>query len=285
MRILISTLIFSCLFLFSCQKEVNFSNTSGGNGNGGSTSGDLLIKALEITVATHDTNVVTFQWDTNKRLLVYKSAGNVNGTATDIIYTISRLSDGKISKILAESSLTGGFVDSIVYIPAYLAASSRLSYVIDTEFTIVGPIIDSSAYLYNAAGMVSSREIFTDFFGSVSASGKEAYVYDANGNVTTITDYSPDGAGGYDVSSTTTSTYDSHKNAVTLAEESYIVLGAANTSKNNPVTQVTNAAGGTSYTGTFSQQQFNSFNRPTQSSLSVMPQPPGYNVKLLYYYQ
>jgi len=273
-------LLFSVLMivLVSCQKEIDW-----GVGGGG-TNGDLLVKALEITPATNDTNVVTFQWDANKRLLVYRSAGKVNGTVTDILYTISRLGDGKISKIVYKSSLFAGFVDSVVYEPHYLAASGRLSYVIDTQFTIIGTLIDSSAFTYNASGQVSSKESFIDFFG-MTPTGKETYTYDANGNVPTLTTFSPDGAGGWDLASTVTSTFDSHKTSVVLGEESYIILGATNVSKNNATKVDNSVVAGNSYTGTYSQQQFNSFNRPTQSSLSVTPQPPGYDLKLLFYYQ
>ena len=129
-------------------------------------------------------------------------------------------SDGKIEKIVSASPPPAVFIDSIVYIPIYyLSGSSHLSYVIDTEFSVIGQIIDSSIYAYGSNGMISSKETFTDFFGLVSPASKETYTYDANGNVTTISDYSPNGAGGYDIAATETYTYDSHKNAVTLGEE------------------------------------------------------------------
>lgn len=280
--------IFLCVFLISCQKEIDWGTggSGGSGGGGGSTSGDLLVKALQITPATSDTNTITFQWDTNKRLLVYNSSGKVNSIETDIHYSISRLTDGKISKIVAISSATAGVIDSIVYLPTYVTSSSKLAYVIDTEYSIIGQIIDSASYTYNSNGMVSSKETSTEILGFTIPSSKESYTYDGNGNVITITDYTANGVGGYDIAATQTYTYDSHKSSVTLGEESYIVIGAANISKNNGIKIVTNdVTGGQNYSGVFSQQQFNSNDRPTQSSLSVTPQPPGYDLKLLYYYQ
>lgn len=187
-----NNLILFCLLALvfaSCQKEIDWST-----GTSGGSNGDLLVKAHQITIATNDTNVLTFQWDASKRLLKYTSAGKVNGTLTDITHTITRLPDGKIQRIVSKSSLTAGFLDSTVYIPFYQAASSQLKYVIDTQYTLLGPILDSSVYVYNGSGQVTSKETFTDFLGFVVPSGKETYVYDANGSITTISNYSYNGA-------------------------------------------------------------------------------------------
>lgn len=274
--------LFSLLTLVfvSCQKEIDW-----GTGTSGGSDGDLLVKAHQITIATNDTNVLTFQWDASKRLLKYTSAGKVNGTLTDITHTISRLSDGKIQRIVSKSSLTAGFLDSTVYIPVYETSSTRLKYVIDTQYTLLGPILDSCVYVYNGSGQVTSKETFSDFFGIVIPSGKETYVYDANGSITTISNYSFNGAT-YDLAATSTNTFSNHKSAVTLKEESFIILGAANASPKEVTKLVTNAvSSGTTYTNTFSAQQYNSNDRPKQASLSVMPQPPGYDMKLNYFYQ
>lgn len=273
-------LIFIVALLFaSCQKEIDWGTNTSGN------DGDLLVKALQITPSTNDTNVITFQWDAANRVTKYTSAGKVNGIATDILYAVSRLSDGKIQKILSKSSLTVGFLDSVVYFPVYLPSSTRLNYVLDSQYTIIGTIADSTSYQYNAAGQISSKETFTDLLGSMDPYSKETYVYDANGNVTSISNYTYNGAT-YDLSGTTTNTFSAHKSSVSLKEESFIVFGATNVSPNELTKVVTNAVvSGTTYTNTFSAQQYNSNNRPKQASLSVMPQPPGYDMKLLYYYQ
>lgn len=293
MRYFLSFIFLITIALISCQKEIDGSlagtggTGSGGTGGGNSTSGDLLVKSVQITPATNDTNTITFSWDANKRLLSYISHGSVNSTAVDISYLISRGSDGKINKLGVSFPQNSGLIDSIIYYPFYLPGGNHLSYVIDTEFTIIGQINDSSAYTYGSNGMVSSKETFTGVFGLISPASKESYTYDAGGNVTTITYYTVNSANGYDVTATDTYTFDMHKNFVSLGDESYIVLGAANVSKNNPVKKVTTdmTGNGTSYTSVFSQEQFNSNDRPTQSLLSVTPQPPGYDMKLLFYYQ
>ncbi|MBS1655846.1 MAG: hypothetical protein JSU05_13425 [Bacteroidetes bacterium] len=294
----ILSLILISAILFSCTKEVSFetgsngsSGGSGGSGGtggsgGGNTNGDLLIKALQITPATNDTDVITFGYDTNKRLTSYNATGKVNGTAIDIHYTITRLSDGKISKILSMSStMLAAGVDSAVYYPFYVSGSSKLDYVLDTQYTSFGDLADSTIYTYNSSGQVVSKETIIDFAGITMPSAKEEYTYDGSGNVTLTKIYTTDGAGGFTQVSTKTNTFNSHKSGRTFGDESYIVLGTDNVSANDITGSAVNATTGTSYTSAMSQQTYNSFDRPISASATVTPQPPGYNLKLLYYYQ
>jgi hypothetical protein len=266
------------IVLVSCQKEIDW-------GLGANSTAELLVKAVQVTPSTNDTNIITFQWNLARKLIYYKSAGKVNGTATDIIDSIGRQADGKIKKIVSRSSLTAGFVDSTVYFPFYQSGSPNLAYVIDSQYTLIGTLMDSIAYTYQGS-QVKTKETFSNFFGITVPSAKEVYTYDANGNVTVVTDSIPNGAGGYDIGSITTYTYDFHRSMLTLGEEAYIVLGAANTSKNNFTKQVVNdLSGGNSYTTTGSQYSFTAPDRPYKYTLSITPQPPGYDLKLTCYYQ
>ena len=87
---------FYCFNFYFLPKRIDWGtggSGSGGNGSGGSggtTSGDLLVKALQITLATNDTNVLIFQWDANKRLILYQSSGFANSIAVDFSHSISR---------------------------------------------------------------------------------------------------------------------------------------------------------------------------------------------------
>jgi len=274
--ILTSIVILLTLFIVSCQKELKWDDGS---------NGDLLVKILQVTPATNDTNTITLQWDAARRLMEYKSTGAVNGTATDILHRIIRNPDGSIKKIISKSSLTAGIVDSIVY-SVYYQTGTRLDYVIDTQYTIVGPIRDSIAFTYNPAGYVASKETHTDIFGTLTPTAKESYSYDAKGNLTIRDIFTPDGVGGFDPAAKTTYTYSIHKNATTMAEESYIAIGPDNVSKNFPTQSITDdlvtpASYSTSFTGT----QYNQYDRPSKSSLSLIPVPPGYDMKLFFSYQ
>jgi hypothetical protein len=197
---------------------------------------------------------------------------------------ISRASDGKITKIISKSSLSGGFIDSVLYLPTY--AGTRLKYVLDTQYSSLGSIADSTVYTYNGAGQVSDKETFSNIFGSYDPLSKESYQYDGSGNITKVTSYTADGAGGYDEASVTTITYNAKRIAITMGDEAYIAVGAENASKNDVTKQVTvSSLLGTTYTTTITAQTYNGYNRPTQASMSLMPQPPGYNLKLKYFYQ
>jgi YD repeat-containing protein len=264
------------LSVLSCQKEINWDDGS---------NGDLLVKTLQITPATNDTNTITLQWDAARRLLEYKSAGNVNGTATDILHRIIRNADGTINRIISKSSLTAGFLDSTVYTVHY-QSGTRLDYVTDTQYTIIGPVADSIAYTYNPAGYVASKTTYTDVLGTLSPSARENYTYDASGNLVKREVLTADGAGGFDPATQTTYTYSTHKNATTMAEESYIAIGPDNVSKNFPLQSTTDdLVTPTSYSTDFSGTQYNQYDRPSRTSLSLVPKPPGYDLKLLFYYQ
>jgi len=280
----------SSIVLFSCQKEADFTNGDNGNGNGGgggNSNGDLLVKALEITIATHDTNVITVQWDASKRLIDYHSKGKVDGIDEETHYAISRLADGKITKIKQTSALTAGLVDSVVYVVHYVPGTSKLAYDIATQYTFIGELTDSVVFTYDASGAVTSQEDFSDVFGVIAPSSKMQFLYDANGNVTTIKSYSANGSGGYDPVSTDTYTYGPHKSPYTLGEEAFVAIGAPSVSKNDPTGAHIAAINDPThvYDIAYDQQQYNSFDRPVSGVFHVMPQPPGYDVKVLYYYQ
>ncbi len=277
-RLFFGTFLIVILFFVACQKEIDW-------GAGTNSYGDLLVRAEQVTPSTSDTNILTLKWDASRRLIFYKSAGKVNGGATDILDSIVRKPDGKIAKIVSRSSLTAGFLDSTVYFPFYQTGNSKLDYVIDSQYTILGTIVDSTTYLYNGTQVIA-KETFTDFFGFLVPSGKQIITYDANGNVKTVTDSIPNIAGGYDLGSVTTYTYDSHRSMLTLGEETFIILDPVNAGKNNFTKQVVNdVAGGNSSTTTGSQYQFNNADRPLKFNLSVTPQPPGYDLKLTMTYQ
>ncbi len=291
--ILIFCLSLSALSIMSCQKELSYTlgdpaGSNNGNGNTGSSNGDLLVKALQISPATNDTNTITFQWDASKRLTQYTSQGKVQGIAVAILHVITRDNSGKITKILSKSAMPNASADSAVYWPAYVTGTSKLAYVKAKEYGgFLGDVNDSAVYVYNAAGQVIQREIFSDFLGTMAPTAKNTFTYDANSNLLVNTQYNADFLTGvYTQSAATTNTYGTHKAGITMGEEAMISLDPANVSKNEMVKQVTNAVqSGSTYTSTFSEQQYSSFDRPTKATINVTPQPPGYTMKLTYFYQ
>lgn len=284
----------SALLIMSCQKELSYSladpggGSNNGSGNPGSSNGDLLVKAVQVSPATNDTNTITFQWDASKRLTQYTSQGKVQGMAAAILHVITRDNSGKITRVLSKSSFPTASSDSAVYWPVYVTGTSKLAYVKAKEYGgFLGDVNDSAVYVYNAAGQVIQREIFSDLLGTMAPSAKNTFTYDANGNLLVNTQYTANFlTGSYSQPAVTTNTWGTHKSAVTLGEEAMISLDPANVSKNELLKQVTNAVqSGSTYTTTMSEQLYNSFDRPTKATLNLMPQPPGYTNKLTYFYQ
>ena len=287
------TALTTVLLLASCQKEISLDvpvNGGGGTGGGGTTggnsNGDLLEKAWQITLATNDTNTITFQWDAAKRLLVYNSSGKVFGRATNINHTITRAADGKIKTIRSISDFSGTD-DSTIFNFKYASGSIQLQHVTSTQFNSFSNFNDSSVFTYNTVGQVTTKETFSDLSGTFEPLSKQQYTYDALGNISKITNFQADFfTGAYALVSAATYTYDQKKAAVVFGEEAFVIFGAETISKSNLVNTVTNTgASGNTYSFTFSQFQFNTFSRPTQALLTVTPQPPGYNMRIFYFYK
>ncbi len=288
--------LFTCALMLSlcaCQKEVVWNledvpvedTTDDDNPPDTSTSGELAIKALQITLSTGDTNTITLKWDANKRFIEYASLGRVAGTDIDYRYKITRGADGRINKIVSTSAGALVFVDSTVYTVHYKGSTSELDYVTDIQYSFIGNIADSTQYTYDGAGHVASKESFSVFFGTSTAVSKNIYEYDAAGNLVSDKIYTPGGSG-YELSATSTYTYNTHKPVVQMGEECFIIGSAANISPNDYDQMVTNAvASGTTYTTVASERVYNSYDRPTSATLNVLPQPPGYAMHVLYYYQ
>ncbi len=273
MRQILSVLALA-LFFASCQKEIDWGLNSGADG-------DLLVKSIEITQATNDSNIITLQYDGQKRLIEYRALGKVNGTTTNITHLISRQSDGKITKIV--SRIAGSLIDSTVYIPTY--DGNKLSYVLGTQYTTFANIEDSVKYTYNGLGFCVEIERFSDITGTMEGISKQTFVHDASGNPITEMMYIADGFGGYDIAITTNYTYNGRKSAVTLGDESLIVFPVTTSAKNDLTEQVVNSLLGTDLTYAITGQLYNNNNRPRQLSIKITPQPPGYDLKVVNYYQ
>jgi hypothetical protein len=276
------------LAMVSCQKEITDGTPEqpGGGGTGGNTDGNRIVKGVQITPSTGDTNIVTIKWDANGKLLEYNSNGEVNNIVTAISVKISRAADGKINTIVTSSSLPNNFIDSIVTKVFYVPGSSKLAYSVGTSYSMFGEVADSALYTYNGAGKLITKENFLDFFGSMEPSTKQQYEYDGNGNVIKVLDFSHDGVT-YVADGTTINTYDGHKGPNTFEEaECFVSLGPALISVNNPIKTVSNAvSSGTTHTLIVTDLLFNSFDRPYSATLTLNPIPPGYVNKVTYYYQ
>ena len=269
----LSAAIFGLLFA-SCQKELDW-------GLHQDVDGDLLVKTLQITQETNDTNFITLQYDAEKRLIQYLSAGKVNGTATNISFKITRSADGKISRLVSKPGTPG--VDSIVYFPAY--DGDRISFCLDSTYTPFLDIKDSTVLTYNSFGFCTEIEQYTDLFGTMEKMSKRSFVYDATGNPVSEKVFAPDGLGGFELMDDVMYTYNDKKPAVKLGDESLIVFPITALANNDMTREEHDFVIAGERLVTITGQQYNAFNRPRQHAMTVVLPAPGYNLKLIHSYQ
>jgi hypothetical protein len=284
-------LVAATILLFtSCQKEFkDVTVTPGGGGTGGggtgSSTGNLMVKA--VSIAGTDTTVVNLKYDANKKLIQHLVSGKSNGIPVDSKSDFVRDANGNIKKVVTIPANTMGLIDSIVGVVTYQPGTSRFAYVINKNYNSFITLRDSTVFTYNAAGKVTVTEQFLENFltGLWEKQFKTTYAYDALSNLTTVVAYSPDASGTYTVGSTTTNTYDSHLSPLTLNEEVFLMsgIGLEVLSVNHIITKTINGSG-QSGVFTFSQTQYNSFNRPVSETLTATG-TVALTAKTTYFYQ
>lgn len=273
------------LLITSCQKE--YVDITAPPPGGGTTNGNLLVKALSITGT--DTTTVSLKWDSNKRLTQYISAGKTNGIVTDAKTDIIRESNGNITKMINSPMGGGGYIDSTVSYVYYQPGTSKITYVKNINYTAFVNFGDSTIITYNAAGKISGKEIFFENFitGGMEKQSKSTYTYDAQGNLVTNTTLIADPVtGAYAPGFTITNSYDSHLAAAAFGDDAFIVRGISEESVSpNHLIKKVQTGSGIDMTLTMSQFQFNTFNRPTAEVITFTPIPPGYILTVSYFYQ
>lgn len=263
------------LMLASCQKEIDWGIPGSGS------DGDLLLRAWEITPATNDTTKIDLTWDAQKRLVRYEAHGNTNGVAVNLSYRITRQADGKISKIVSIPGVP--MIDSIVYHPTY--SGDKIQYVKSTTYNSFLPFEDSSHFTYNGSGQVSNITTHIAVLGMSQPVARRTFMYNASSDVSVEAIFAPNGLGGFIPASTNTYTYGTHKPAVKLGEESFIIFPVTAGASKELVKEELLATIGNSQTRTFSGQTYNNLDRPKKASIAITPQPPGYNLSVQYFYQ
>jgi hypothetical protein len=288
MKIFISLVIIT-LLIASCQKDLfDPSGTpTGGGGNGGTSNGDLLVKALSITGT--DTTTINLTWDSNKRLSQYLSSGKTNGIVTNSKTDIIRESNGNIKKMINSPMGGTSYVDSIVAFVYYVPGTSKIAYVKDVNYIPGFPFSDSIIISYNSTGKISSKETFIEniFAGGWMKQSKSTYTYDAQGNLITNSTVTADPLTGvYGPAFTITNSYDSHLAAASFGDEAFIVKGISEESVSaKHLIKKVQTGSGTDNTITMSEFQFNTYDRPTSETITFAMGSSGYTLKASYFYQ
>lgn len=287
MRILSGLLILCCLFLFSCQKEVNFSRTNGGNGNAG--SGSLLIKKVSKEGA--DSIVTVYTYNAGKKLINEKVTGILQSVDQADEYRYYRNASGIITHYVEINPdlIAAGF-DSITTVIHYDQSSSR--YISSALVVDVGGgdiLMDSSVFVYDAGGKIIRIDVYDNTpLGSgngYNLSGKEKFTYTA-GNISLFEVYDIDmSAPGVEtfVGSTRFDAFDTRTTPIILNNEAFAIGHPDWISVNNITMAALTDPDPTNNQTLAITYTYNSDNRPATSIQTINP---GNEVSTTtYYYQ
>jgi YD repeat-containing protein len=270
------------LFLFSCQKEIEFDFGNGGSGVG--PRDGVLIKAVSKTDA--DSIVVNYTYDGSKRLLSEKITGNSQGIDVGSDLRIIRNSAGIITGLVQKANaLQQSGIDSVITKVYYNQGASRYSAKV-FEISLFGfTVKDSSVLVYDGTSKIIREDMYQSdpLTGSYVLTLKSEYTFSANGNLESIKQYDLSSGTSNHVS-TITYAYDSRVNPLRLNNEALVIGNPVLLSANNVATgqfeDVITPANNITITNTYT---YNSFNKPLSG---ITTQNPGNMVSdNSFYYQ
>jgi len=278
MRILLALLTCSSLFLFSCQKEVDFANT-GNSGNGGN-NGTVLTKV--VSKSGTDSSVLQFGFNSSGKLGTLDFIDQSGGTSSVTNERVERDGQGIIQRlIIKDDQYQQQGIDSVITVVAY-SGGRYLSKVTTIDLGIL-LFKDSVALIYDGNGNVVTERTFDDAgTGTYDESGKTDYTYSGN-NISSILYYSYDsGTASYTLGETFTyDEFDNKPSPMTVGDEAFVFDSPELFSANNPTKSSVSASGTTqSYTTTYT---YNSSNRPLTATSVI--QPGNQTITGTYYYQ
>jgi hypothetical protein len=220
----------SMLLLFSCEKERSFdpnSNNAGGNVGSG---------LLDRTVTKFGTDSITtsYDYDGQKRLILYKSGGSFLGTFAEVQLKFVRNAQGIIQKSILKTDFFASMgIDSILRIVHYDVSKARYTSMAAAYFDGSDDVQDSTVFIYNTAGKITGIEYFSDYgTGTYDRDGKTEYTYDASGNVTKEKNYGYN-AGAYEAYDESVYEFDNKTNPIFLGNEGFVLGDIITFSPNN----------------------------------------------------
>lgn len=178
-KLLAGSILCLALFLFSCQKEIDW-------GLGNNANNKLLDKIKSQTGT--DTTQIDYYYDANKKITREKTTGVAAGNSLDNDLFINRNASGIITTTVQKAAaLIAVGIDSVVTRFNYDAAASKYT---SSVFDLAIPgfaVTDSAVYTYDAGGRISSDAHYLLIGGlpiplPPVLALKNYYIYSASGN-------------------------------------------------------------------------------------------------------
>jgi hypothetical protein len=210
------------LLMLSCKKERSF-DPDGNTGGGGTSNGTLL--ARTVTKFGSDSVATFYEYDSQKRLTVYKTGGTFLGSSVEVEIKFVRNSQGIIEKSILKTDFFASMgIDSVVRNVHYNVANSQYTSMVAAYFDGVDNIIDSIAFTYNTGGKIAQVEYFFDDGSGYIKEEKTEYAYDANDNVQKEKNYTFNPASSaYEAYDESIYEFDSKTNPIFLGNEGFIL--------------------------------------------------------------
>ena len=268
-------LILVTSILFSCQKEVDFANTGGGNGG----ANDVFLQKL-VSRSGADSSTLEFGYNSSKKLITLNTIDVTNGTTSLTQERVERNSQGIIQKLIIKDDQYQQLgLDSVVTVMEY-SSGRYISKVTTIDLGIV-VFRDSVVLIYDAEGKVATERIYDDLAtGNYEENAKIDYTYSGN-NIATIKQYSYDGS---TYSLVVTYSYDEYDNKVSpmnIGFDAFVFDSPAMYSSNNPTkSSIADSGSSETFTTTYT---YNSANKPLTGMSTI--QPGNSTATATYYYQ
>jgi len=268
-------LIFVTAVLFSCQKEVDFANTNGGNG--GTT--DALLQKM-VSRSGSDSSTLEFGYNSSKKLMTLNTTDVTSGTTSLTRERVERNSQGIIQRLIIKDDQYQQLgLDSVVTVMEY-SSGKYISKVTTIDLGVV-VFRDSVALIYNAEGKVITDRIYDDLAtGNYEENSKIDYTYSGN-NIAAIKYYSYDGS---TYSLVVTDSYDEYDNKVSpmnIGLDAFVFDSPAMYSFNNPTkSSISDQSSSQTFITSYT---YNPVNKPLTATSTI--QPGNSTATATYYYQ
>lgn len=288
MRKLLFALTAATLFLTACQKEVSTENGNGNTGGGGGGTTDSLLSRL-VYVAGADSVANDFSYDASRRLV--KSTMTSTSAGGNQEFRIYRNASGIMNRYtVLGDQLSGLGIDSLVTIVAYNSSKSQYAYSTST-FNLGGvDISDSTAFNYNTGKQLTEKVSYAKASPTqYVAYAKTEYTYNGD-NIASEKYYTFDATSGqWTLEFSYSYTFDSKINPMNFGAEGLIALsdfiyasapyGSANNATKSDYVDATDPTNNISYQTTYT---YNSSNKPSSGTATVLPGPGGYALRFYY---
>jgi len=268
-------LIFVTAVLFSCQKEVDFANTNGGNG--GTT--DALLQKM-VSRSGSDSSTLEFGYNASKKLMTLNTTDVTSGTTSLTRERVERNSQGIIQRLIIKDDQYQQLgLDSVVTVMEY-SSGKYISKVTTIDLGVV-VFRDSVALIYNAEGKVITERIYDDLAtGNYEENSKIDYTYSGN-NIAAIKYYSYDAS---TYSLVVTDSYDEYDNKVSpmnIGLDAFVFDSPAMYSFNNPTkSSISDQSSSQTFITSYT---YNPVNKPLTATSTI--QPGNSTATATYYYQ